>query len=88
MPMVCVMCLHPVVLNDGVICHHEVPQCLLCELFDTSELSVSAEVLSQLWDVLIVQLEQGLPHSCTDVTVECKLNSWAHLCPVLLIVAN
>jgi len=42
---VCVMRLHHAVLNDSVMRYREVPQRLLCELFDTSELGVGTEAL-------------------------------------------
>ena len=83
-----VMCLHHMVLNDSVMHYREVPQHLLCELFDTSQLSVSTEALPQLQDVPIVKLEWGIPHSRADVAVEHELNGWAHVFPVLLVVTD
>jgi len=82
------MHLHHTVLNDSIMRYHEVPQRLFCKLFDTSELSVGTEALPQLWYVPVVKLKRGIPCSHTNIAVERKLNGWAHVGPVLLVVMN
>ena len=47
--MIGVVRLHYTPLDDGVMGHHQVPSCLLCELPYTSKLGVCAEALPQLW---------------------------------------
>jgi hypothetical protein len=75
-------------LRYGIVCCHQAPSSLLCELRDTLKCGVCVDQQGNSLHIVMVQFEWGEPGRRADIAVQRKLNHRAFSCPVLLVVAN
>ena len=64
--------LHHTGCNDGIMCSRYVPQRLFRELVYTNKFRVGIEMLSQLWDVPVVELTLTLLLSANSTIGQCS----------------
>jgi hypothetical protein len=85
---ICVKHLVYTMLEYSIVCCHQAPSSLLCELQDTLECGICVGRQIDLQHIAMIQFKQCEPSCGADIAVQRKLYHRAFSCPVLLVVVN